>query len=318
MKRLFLVVALAASLAFGSAAATHAVDVPYLSGRVVDNADLLTPDAEQRIAARLETLERETGAQVVVLTVPTLDGNPLEDYALKVVETWKLGRKGVDDGALFLVAREERSVRIEVGYGLESKLPDITGKRIIDELVVPRFRDGDFAGGVEAGLDAIEKGVRGGDPLPPPPSRGLGDGSPAPGRLLLGVVFLLFVTPFAMAALYTSGPGGWLAYAILTPFIAVFPLATFGTAGLAAPLLWLIGFPFLRRYVQRELKRGGRPTPVTRRDRRTGGWWGTGGGWGGFGGGLGGGGFGGGGFGGGGGFSGGGGSFGGGGASGRW
>ncbi len=314
MKRLLLVALTV--LVFGAAAA-HAVDVPYLSGRVVDNADLLPPDAEQRIAARLETLERETGAQVVVLTVPTLGGNPLEDYALKVVETWKLGRKGVDDGVLFLVAREERAVRLEVGYGLESKLPDITGKRIIDELVVPRFRDGDFAGGVEAGLGAIEKGVRGGDPLPPPRPRGLGDGSPAPGRLLLGVVFLLFVTPFALAALYTSGPGAWLAYAILTPFIAVFPLATFGTAGLAAPVLWLIGFPLLRRYIQRELNRGGRrPTPVTRRDRRqTGGWWGTGGGgWGGFGGGFGGGGFGGGG----GGFSGGGGSFGGGGASGRW
>ena len=138
-----------------AARAAHALDVPYLSGRVVDTADLLPPADEQRIAARLETLERETGAQVVVLTVPTLGGNPLEDYALKVAETWKLGRKGVDDGVVFLVARDEHALRLEVGYGLEGKLPDITGKRILDELVVPRFRQGDFAGGVEAGIDAI-------------------------------------------------------------------------------------------------------------------------------------------------------------------
>jgi uncharacterized protein len=320
VKRILAAVATTTLLALGGAAAAAAVDVPFLSGRVVDDADLLPPDAEQRIAARLDKLEGDTGTQVVLLTVPTLDGNPIEDYALKVAETWKLGRQGVDDGVLFLIARDDRALRLEVGYGLESKLPDITCKRIIDELVVPRFRDGDFAGGVEAGIAAVEKGVRGGDPLPPPRRRGIAgvDGTSL-GRVVLGFVALAFLFPFAMSALYTTGPGSWLGYGILTLFLAVFSVATFGVIGLAAPLLWLIGFPLLRRRIQRALVRGAgrrRPAPVSRRaTRHSGGWWGTGGGWGGYGGGFGGGGFGGGG---GGGFSGGGGSFGGGGASGRW
>ncbi|HEV8240354.1 MAG TPA: TPM domain-containing protein [Thermoanaerobaculia bacterium] len=310
------------------ATALRAADVPYLSGRVVDGAEMLAPADEQRIAARLEKLERETGAQVVVLTVPTLDGVPVEDYAMKVAETWKLGRKGVDDGVVFLIAREEHALRLEVGYGLESKLPDITGKRILDELVVPRLREGDFAGGVDAGLDAVEKAVRGGDPLPPPKQRAIGGGggSPfSPSGVLMGIVFLLFIVPFATSALYSSGAGAWILYGILTPFLAAFPLAAFGLPGLAVPLIWLVGFPILRRRIQRAIGRGGfggRPQPR----RRGSGWWGSGGmgGWGGMGGGLGGGGFGGGGFGGGGfsggggGFSGGGGSFGGGGASSHW
>jgi len=311
-----------AAWAIALAAAVHALDVPFVSGRVVDNAELLSPADEQRIAARLEALERETGAQVVVVTVPTLDGEPVEDYALKVAETWKLGRKGIDDGVVFLIARDERALRLEVGYGLESKLPDITSKRIIDELVVPRFREGDFAGGVDSGIGAIEKAVRGGEPLPPAP-RAMGDGRllplSSPGKLVMGIFFLLFIIPFATSALYTSGAGAWLLYAIVTPFFAVFPIATFGAAGAVVPLLWLIGFPLLRRRIHRAGARTG--DPRRQRPRRGSGWWGSGG-MGGFGGGLGGGGFGGGGFGGGGfgggGFSGGGGSFGGGGASVRW
>jgi uncharacterized protein len=307
--------------AIALATAARAVDVPHLTGRVVDTAELLEPAAEQRIAARLEALERTTGAQVVVLTVPTLDGNPVEDYALKVAETWKLGRKGVDDGVVFLIAREEHALRIEVGYGLESKLPDITCKRILDELVVPRFRDGDMAGGVDAGLDAIEKAIRGGDPLPPPKQRAFGGSSPfgSLSRAVMGIVFLLFVIPFATSALYTSGPGAWLLYGILTPFLAVFPIGTFGLPGIAVPLLWLIGFPILRHRIQKAAPRIRRPGGRPQRARRGSGWWGSGG-MGGFGGGgFGGGGFSGGGFGGGGGgFSGGGGSFGGGGASSRW
>lgn len=318
----------AALFAGAMGAAARAVDVPYLSGRVVDGAAMLAPADEQRITARLDKLEKETGAQVVVLTVPTLDGNPVEDYAIKVAETWKLGRKGVDDGVVFLIAREEHALRLEVGYGLESKLPDIRSKRILDELVVPRLREGDVAGGVEAGVDAIDKAVRGGDPLPPPKQRafgGTGSPFPSPSALLMGVVLLVFVVPFATTALYSSAPGAWLLYGILTPVLAVLPIAAFGLLGAIVPLLWLVGFPILRHRIQRSGGGGlhGSPQPK----RRGSGWWGSGGmgGWGGFGGGLGGGGFGGGGFGGGGfsgggggGFSGGGGSFGGGGASSHW
>ena len=306
-------------LAFGGAA--HALDVPYLSGRVVDNADLLPPAAEQAIATRLEALERETGGQVVVLTVPTLGGQPVEDYALKVAETWKLGRKGIDDGVLFLIARDEHALRLEVGYGLEGKLPDVTAKRIIDELVVPRFRQGDFAGGVEAAVDAIDKAARGGEALPPP-QRAFGGGeglapSVGLGRLILGALFFLFITPFAAAALSASGSSAWFLYVFLTLFLTAFPFAIFGPAGLVAPILWLVGFPLARLWWRRRPRRERPPSPAAERarQRRSGSWWGGPGYGGGWGGGLGGGGFGGGG---GGGFSGGGGSFGGGGASGRW
>jgi len=308
----------AGALLLALVAPARALDVPYLSGRVVDLADLLPPAAEQATTARLDALEKATGAQVVVLTIPSLDGEALEDYAIRVAETWKLGRKGVDDGVLFLVARDDRALRIEVGYGLEAKLPDITTKRILDELVVPHFRAGDFAGGIEAGVAAIETVVRGGDPLPPPSQRAIGDGQlgpiGAPGKLFVGVVFLLFMVPFALSALHASGAGPWLMYVVLTPFLTLFPMSTFGRAGLLVPVVWLVGFPIARWWIHHTGKKRG---PGQSRDRRAGGWWGPGG----FGGGgFGGGGFGGGGFGGGGGggFSGGGGSFGGGGASSRW
>jgi uncharacterized protein len=166
LARRTLVVAVAAIATFASSPAA-ALEVPYLSGRVVDLAELIPPATEQELGTRLETLERETGAQVVVLTIPTLEDEPLEDYAVRVAETWSLGREGVDDGVLLLVAQQERGLRLEVGYGLEAKLPDITGKRILDERVVPRFRDGDFPGGIAAGIAAVEIAVRGGDPLPP-------------------------------------------------------------------------------------------------------------------------------------------------------
>jgi uncharacterized protein len=305
-----------------SAAAALALDVPFLSGRVIDQAELLSPEAEQRISAKLEALEKETGAQVVVLTIPTLDGDPLEDYAIKVGETWKLGRKGVDDGAVLLIARDEHGLRIEAGYGLEAKLTDITCKRILDELVVPHLREGDYAAGVEAGVDAIAEVVRGGDPLPPPKKQPFGDGAFAPltspGKLAGGLFFLLFMVPFALSAVQTPGAPGWFLYAVMIPFLAIIPISTFGAIGLAVPLLWIIGFPILRLVLGgRGRLRTPRRVPVSR-----GGWWGPGGfGGGGFGGGgFGGGSFGGGGFsgGGGGGFSGGGGSFGGGGASSHW
>ena len=139
------------SLVLALAAATApALEVPYLAGRVNDLADLLSPGAEARIEEELAALERETGAQGAVLTVPSLEGDPLEDFSLRVVDTWKLGREGVDDGVLLVIARDERQVRIEVGYGLEATLTDVGSKRILSDVMTPRFRAGDFDGGVEA------------------------------------------------------------------------------------------------------------------------------------------------------------------------
>jgi uncharacterized protein len=300
----------------GSLPAAAAPEVPYLSGRVVDLADLLPAAAEQSIAGQLEQLERDTGAQVVVLTAPSLGGEPIEDYAVRVAETWRLGREGIDDGVLLVVAPNERALRIEVGYGLESKLTDITSKRILDERVVPRLREGDMAGGVAAGVDAIAIAVRGGDPLPAPrPAEGLGAISNA-GRLGIAAGLLGVMVPFLISAIVVRGASGWFVWALTLPFLTAIPLGMFGARGLLVPLIWVaVSLPL--RLVLQLTGRGRRWA-----EKRSKGWQWTagsgrpvGGGWGGgFGGGFRGGGFGGGG----GGFRGGGGGFGGGGASSRW
>lgn len=279
-----------------SAAPVGALEVPYLSGRVVDEAGMLSAGAEQRLTDRLSALEQETGAQVAVLTVPSLEGDPIEDFSIRVVDTWKLGRKGVDDGVLVLVARDERRMRIEVGYGLEGAITDAQAGRVIDAVMAPRFREGDFDGGVEAAVEVLGSAIRGeGLPLPERAERPAGTD---PGGL---VFFLLFGLPFISAALRTRGAAGWILGLFLTPFFFGFPAIIFGaTAGLVVAGVWLLAFPVLRLILPQ--------APSGRAGRSRGGvFWGPfiGGGGGGLSGGFGG-------------FSGGGGGFGGGGASGGW
>ncbi len=276
-------------------ATAGALEVPYLSGRVNDQAAMLDDAFEGQLEERLRVLEEETGAQVAVLTISSLEGDPIEDFSIRVVETWKLGREGVDDGVLVLVARDDRRMRIEVGYGLEGALTDAQAGRIIDGLMTPRFREGDFAGGVGAAVDAISAAVRGEAlELPEPGSdRVMPD-------FATFAVFFIFGLPFINAALSSRGAAGWVLYLFLAPFFLAVPAAMFGVrVGVIAVLAWLIGFPLLRLIW---------PKASTRKTGSRGG----GGFWGPFVGGGGGGGFSGGGF------SGGGGSFGGGGASGGW
>lgn len=141
--------------------------VPRLVARVTDQTATLAPDQRQQLESRLADFERQKGAQVALLIVPTVGPEGVEQYALRVVESWKLGRQGVDDGALLLVAKDDRKLRIEVGYGLEGALNDATAKRIISETIAPRFKQGDYYGGIDAGLTAMIK-VIGGEPLPEP------------------------------------------------------------------------------------------------------------------------------------------------------
>ena len=164
-----LLLAGAITLGAGSALAQGEREVPFLSGRVVDLAGMVDEGARGRLEARLAAYEEETGSQIAVLTVPDLDGEPIEDYSMRVVETWKLGRADVDDGVLLLIAQQERRLRIEVGYGLEGTLTDAYSRRILDNVITPRFRQGDFSGGVEAGTDAILAVLAGNaDELPQP------------------------------------------------------------------------------------------------------------------------------------------------------
>jgi len=128
---------------------------PPLTGRVVDTANLLSPDQEAALTAKLEGLERSSGRQLVVATIPDLQGYPIEDYGYQLGRSWGIGQKGQNNGVILLVAPNDRKMRIEVGYGLEPYLTDALSSVIVREQMRPRFQQGDFAGGIQAGVDAI-------------------------------------------------------------------------------------------------------------------------------------------------------------------
>ncbi len=247
--------------------------------RVSDQTATLSGADIAALERTLQDFEQRKGSQIAVLVVPSTAPETVEQYALRVAETWKLGRKGVDDGALLLVAKDDRALRIEVGYGLEGALTDIAAKRIVSDVIVPYFRQGDFAGGIRAGVDRMI-GVIDGEPLPEPSRTtaggegGIEQYAPMLFIVALGLGGVLRAMLGRLpGALATGGVVGFIAWIVA----GLLPIAI--VAGIAALLITLFG--------------GGR-------------------GIGGFGGG---GGFG---HGGGGGFGGGGGGFGGGGASGRW
>jgi uncharacterized protein len=273
-----------------------AKDVPFLAGRVNDTANLIPPDQRQRLEAKLAQFEQQTGNQVAVLTVDDLGGEDIEGYSHKVASTWKLGQKGKDNGVLLLVSKGDRKMRVEVGYGLEPVLTDLQTSIIQNEVIIPHFKQEDFGGGIEAGVDALLSTIQGKPFQPAPqeqPSDGGGGGAPWPGFIF----FALFVLgPFLLNAIRS---GSWIVYFVLAPVLFFLGLIASPIIGLIAAGVWLVLFPILRLILPR------RPTSGR------GGWWmGPGWGGGGWGGGRGGGGFGG--------FSGGGGSFGGGGSSSHW
>lgn len=294
------------------AATVPALEVPYLTGRVNDYAGMLDPEEESRVAARLEALEQANGAQVVVLTIPSLEGEVLEDYSLRVAETWGLGDEEVDNGLLFLIARDDRKLRLEVGYGLEGVVPDVLAGRILRNVVQPEFRAGRFAAGIEAAVETIATAIEGGDVSSLTQSSG-SEGIPWPARLVMGGIFFLVVGTFSLIALASSGGVSWFLFLFLLPFWSSFPLAFAGVpVGCVFPLVWLVGFPIAKLLIaksdwgKRWAKKLKPMVMTSGRKGRSGGWTFGGGG-----------GFSGGGFSGGG-FSGGGGSFGGGGSSGGW
>lgn len=161
---------LLATLFWWTALAGAQVPVPPLSGRVVDQTSTLSAEQQASLSQTLEAFETRKGSQLAVLIVPTTAPEPIEQFALRVAEQWKIGRKNVDDGAILVVAKDDRTLRIEVGYGLEGALNDATSKRIISEIIVPRFKQQDFAGGITAGIDQVIRVVDG-EPLPAPQER---------------------------------------------------------------------------------------------------------------------------------------------------
>ena len=171
------------------------VAVPQLTGRVVDQTGTLSSGDVAALTQTLKDLETRKGSQVAVLIVPSTAPETIEQYSIRVAEAWKIGRKKIDDGALLVVAKGDHKLRIEVGYGLEGALNDVTAKRIIDEVITPKFRSGDFAGGISAGLTRII-GVIDGEPLPAPavaPSQQVNFAwmnDINPGFALFGIIFM--------------------------------------------------------------------------------------------------------------------------------
>jgi uncharacterized protein len=200
------------------------VAVPPLTGRVVDQTGTLSSGDIASLTQTLKNLEARKGSQVAVLIVPTTAPETIEQYSIRVAETWKVGRRKIDDGALLVVAKNDRKLRIEVGYGLEGALTDVTAKRIIDEVITPKFRSGDFAGGISAGIDRIIR-VADGEPLPAPASQQQRQGSgltelidPFNPFVIIGVLVLGAFLRSAFGRLFgslaTGGLIGLLAWSI--------------------------------------------------------------------------------------------------------
>lgn len=273
---------LALLLLFASFCVQADVAVPRLTGHVIDQTGTLSASEQNELEQKLRAFENNKGSQVAVLIIPTTQPEAIEQYSMRVAEQWKLGRKKVDDGVILLVAKSDRTLRIEVGYGLEGALSDITSKRIISETITPYFKQGDFNGGINAGVDQIIRVIQG-EPLPAPTHRNANS--------QLGFEQLL---PILLIAAFVIG-------GILRALLGRF-FGSIATGGIVAAIAWMIAGIFFIALIAGVIATvftlmnggGGRGSS-----------------------GFGGGGFGGGGFGGGG-FGGGGGGFGGGGASGRW
>jgi uncharacterized protein len=281
--------------------------VPPLWGhRVHDDGHILTPSAADALEAMLKQHEDSTSNQIAVLIIPSLNVDVLEQYSLRVVEEWKLGKQDKDNGVLLLIVVNDKKMRIEVGEGLEGVLPDVIARRIIKNEIAPHFRKQNYDEGVKAGVEAIIKSIRG-EYVDIDESENSLEMSLTE-RLITGVFIFGILGLFTITGLFVPGCSGWFLYAFLIPFYAIFPTVVVGlNGGLGLLLVYVIGFPILKLIVGRTAW-GKKMTSSS--GRRVGSGWTSGGGFSSGGGGWS--------SGGGGGFSGGGGSFGGGGSSGSW
>lgn len=267
---------------FGSNLVQGEVAVPSLQARVTDTVGMLSAPQIANLESRLLDFETRKGSQLAVLIVATTAPETIEQYSMRVVEVWKLGRKKTEDGALLIVARDDHSVRIEVGYGLEGALSDAVANRIIREIIVPKFTAGDFFGGIESGLQSMMTVIEG--ELLPLPTRSTRPGTnDSRESLITSLLFGMFIVAMVLRS-FLGRMGGAAVASGLTALIVAAVTSSLGLAALLALFIFIATLS------------GGGGGP---------GGWATGGG-------LRGGGFGGGGF------RGGGGGFGGGGASGRW
>ena len=220
-----------------------ALDVPSLSGPVVDVAHVLPPATVEQLSQELRAHEAKTSNQVVVLIVPSLEGEPLFDFSHRVATTWKLGRKGMDNGVLLLVALKDRKVRLEVGYGLEGALTDARSAQIIRNEIVPRFRTGEFAAGITVGVRAVVSTIEGTYHVPERPPASSSD-SDWLGQVLLAVIVGVVIGLLFSRAHRVLGPvvgGGlsfvaapWLIPALIAGGLSLLLVSLLGGWGLSA------------------------------------------------------------------------------------
>ena len=197
---------LAIGLAFALPAAA-ALTFPPLTGRVVDNAHVLSPQTQAALTAKLAALEQKNGDQVVVVTLPSLQGQAIEDYGYQLGRAWGIGEKGKNNGALFIIAPIEHKVRIEVGYGLEPVLTDALSSVILQTAVLPKFRTGDVEGGVVAGTDAIIDQL-GLDPATAKAKAQAAESRPVETAHPIPVIIIILIVFFVISAVFRRGGGG--------------------------------------------------------------------------------------------------------------
>lgn len=245
---------LAASAAFA------APDIPYLSGRVNDYAGVMSEAARLALSDSLRLHEEKTGNQIAVLTIPTLDGQGIEEYATAVFDEWKLGEKDKDNGILILVAPRDRRMRIEVGYGLEGSLNDGKAGRIIRNIMTPKFKQNDYDGGIMEGARAVMAVIGGGQPegLEDEEAGSRGSGGiqgpdlPIVPRILSGFFIFGIIGLFTFLGLFTPG-FGWFLYFFLIPFWASFPIMVVGFKGTLIILVtYLLGFPIAKWILKKQ------------------------------------------------------------------
>lgn len=262
MKKLALLVLLISIVAFPGMA--RDAEIPYLSGRVNDYAGILSEYAVENLSDKLREHENRTTNQVVVLTLPSLQGESIEDFANRVFIEWGLGQADKDNGILMVVVPDEKRMRIEVGYGLEGSLSDLQAGRIIREVMAPRFREGDFDGGVTEGALAVISILEGQDIADgvymdeSSDSSSFSDFSgienpdmPLGPRILIGAFIFGIIGLFTVLGVLTPGIG-WFLYLFLIPFWATFPIMVIGTKPtLVLLIIYLIAYPAVKLYIRK-------------------------------------------------------------------
>ena len=208
MRRILLagLIALAGLLAGVPARAD--VPVPPLKTRVTDLTGTLSDAQRGELESRIAAFEARRGSQIAVLLLPSTKPEEIEQYAIRVAEAWKIGRKKVDDGLILVMAKDDRALRIEVGYGLEGAIPDSMARRVIDEKITPRFREGDFYGGVRDGVDQLIR-LAEGEKLPAPQSKGLASqfGNSDPMGLIVPAIIFIVVAGSILKSVLGRFPG---------------------------------------------------------------------------------------------------------------